>query len=181
MNNIKSLGIHNFKIINDAHFDFHENVNIISGASCNGKTASLSALLLPITNKPSSYKYKPHNMKKKDYSYSNIVFDDGSVRRERSNSINKYVVNEEKPALEAFGVNVPSKVSDLVNIPYYNIHNQHDGYFLDDSAGQVANKINEVCNLSIIHETSAIIESIVSKNKSNLKMKELLLLSLFLT
>lgn len=168
---LKKAEVHNFQNVKKAVFDFHPLTNIIAGESDNGKSTCYNNIIWNIRNKPSGYNFKPHNAKRGVTTVSDITYDNCSVRKEKSKSKHKYILNgEENKPFEAFGQNVPPQISDLINIPDYCIQTQFDKHFLlDDSPGEVAKKINDVCDLSIIHETSSKIDSIVSKAKRDLE------------
>lgn len=170
---IKSALIKNCWNIKNSEIEFSPYVNIFSGESTQGKSRYLKSLILAIQNKPQGFPYQPWNSKRGEKSSSTIFFEDFSATRERSNSTNKYILHDDKEKVfEAMGNDVPSQISELINIPDYLIHTQHDGYFLignDQSPGKVAKEINKICNLEIIDTVTSNINIIVNEINSDIK------------
>lgn len=166
---LESAHIKNIQLIKDEALTFHPLINIVSGESDNGKSALFRSLTLAISNTPSAYEYKPHNLERGGISSSELTFNNCTIERKRSASINQYVCDKFDKPLEAFGNNVPPQLKELMLIPDYMVQTQHSPYFLlNDSPGEVAKKINSVCDLEIIDKSQSKIESIVTKSKSDL-------------
>lgn len=151
---LKSLELINFQSHRSTRFDFHPGVNVLTGSSRSGKTASLRALNWCRYNKPSGTAFNSYwnRGKKKEPvdSYASIIeFDDVTVKRERSSIFNGYEVGNTR--YEALGQDVPAEIEALFNMSETNIQKQFDAPFLlSESAGEVARFFNKIIRLDKI-------------------------------
>ena len=123
---------------------FDSGVNTIIGKSDKGKSSIIRMLKLLFENKPSGEKYRTHDTKLTNVS---STIDGHKIERIRSDSINKYKLDNGKP-LSPEGV--PDNIATILNIGKENIQSQHESYFLiDKPPGQVAKSLNKVSDLSV--------------------------------
>ena len=168
---LKQIRIKNFQNHKNTILNLSPNVNVIAGASDNGKTGILRSENLVINNRPSGYSYKPWNAKKKDITEIVNVFDNGTVKRTKSNTIDSYQINDNEP-FESLNRQVPEEVKKLINLGDYQFQEQHDGHFFiakNISGGERAKLLNEVSGLEIIDKSLSNINSIIRENNSNLE------------
>lgn len=150
---IKSIHLRNFQGHKATDLELGTGVNVISGASDVGKSTIIRALRWLILNRPSGAgeRWRYHKADLKDEVSISLELDNGFVKRFREGSSNGYEVDG--TTLVAIRQDVPSEVSDLLDLDDHNVQTQHSPYFLvADSAGDVARKLNEVCGLDIIDE-----------------------------
>lgn len=150
---IKSIHLRNFQGHKVSNLELSAGVNVIAGTSDAGKSSIIRALWWLIRNRPSGAGelFRHHKADSKEEISVGLELDNGSVKRFRQGSTNGYDVND--TTLVAVRSDVPTEVSDLLDLDDHNIQTQHSPYFLvADSAGDVARKLNEVCGLDIIDE-----------------------------
>lgn len=166
---IKSLSIQNFQGHKDSFMSFSTGINIISGASDQGKSSAIRALMWVLENKPDGYTFRSRFAKPKDKTICSIELDDGNViTRLRSKSDNYYQLNDGKP-YTALNRSVPDDIKELLNLREHNTQSQFQNFFLlQDTAGDVAKKFNEVSNISIIDDILKESNSRVKKTNSNI-------------
>lgn len=143
---IKSLDITSFRQHKNLTFNFCPGVNVIAGDSAAGKSAALRALRWTLLNKPQGNSIFPQDDTLAEVS---VRIDSHQIARKRTSSINQYDCNGN--ILKSFKTNVPEDIQKIVNLEDFNFQLQFDKYFLlEDSAGEVAAKLNDVADLSII-------------------------------
>ncbi len=153
---IKDLHLTNFQGHKDSHLEFAPGVNVITGESDKGKSSIMRALVWLATNRPSGAgeKWAWWGMEKNDVVSVEVRMNEGVLVRFRKGSKNGYRVITEPNAvtdLMAIRTDVPTEVSDLLNLSEHNIQAQHLGHFLlADTPGEVARKLNEVVGMDII-------------------------------
>ena len=167
---IKTLLIENFQSHEDAELELHSGVNVIVGPSDTGKSALLRALRWVVDNRPAGTAFRSHWCDDTTDTVCSVVLDDGSgIVRSRNGKtggkgVNEYIVidtDENELTLKALGKGVPEEVTQLVNFGALNMQSQHDGVFLLQSTpGEVARKLNEVCNLDEIDTSLTKAESL---------------------
>jgi len=136
-------------------FEFVQGVNIITGTSDKGKTGIIRGLRLAAVNEPRrNVNALVSTLKKKKNIPTSVTiqFSDGTVALERVGSQNKYILNgDDEHPYKALSGNVPDTVAKAVNMSSLNFQLQHEPYFLlNESAGKVAKKFNELANLQIM-------------------------------
>ena len=136
-------------------FEFVQGVNIITGTSDKGKTGIIRGLRLAAVNEPRrNVNALVSTLKKKKNIPTSVTiqFSDGTVALERVGTQNKYILNgDDEHPYKALSGNVPDTVAKAVNMSSLNFQLQHEPYFLlNESAGKVAKKFNELANLQIM-------------------------------
>lgn len=169
---IKQVVINNYQSHTDSILDFVDGVNVITGSSDSGKSAIMRALLWVFENRPLGDAFKNWKAKDKDNVYVGIQFsEDTALEKERIGTKNQYTITgEESHTLEALKTDVPDEVSEVANLADYNIQTQHNPYFLlQNSAGEVARKLNELIGLDVIDTIFKNLNSSVQswKNKTS--------------
>jgi len=164
---IKSVEIKNFQSHKNTHIEFDPGLNIISGPSDSGKSGVLRALSWLIKNRPSGNSIKSWQSGKKDSVEVAIGLPEGTVQKIRSND-KAFYIHPIIGNLEAVGRDVPSEISELLNLTDFNIQPQHDPYMLlNSSPGQVAKLLNDLVGLSSIDSSLKALNS----DTINLKRK----------
>ena len=172
---IESMHIFNFQSHKETFLAFHEGVNVIIGASDQGKTSIIRALNWCLNNKPND----PETIRS-DWGGDTEVtvnFSDGfSIRRLKTASKNEYfLLNEgwDEQKFKSFRKDVPEEIKDVVNLSYLNWQGQLDKPFLVSSnAGEVARTLNDVVDLTVIDQSVSNILSDVRKSTSDMKAKQ---------
>lgn len=127
---IKKIRISNYQIHKNLSLEFSPGLNVIVGASDEGKSSIVRALRTILFNEPSGVEYLPSGKKKFT---GEVLFSDGvKVIRERSKSANTYKLNVggEEKTYKAFGTNSPFDVQKAVNMDEVNLHPQFSLPFL---------------------------------------------------
>jgi len=161
---LEKITLHNFQIHKDITLDLVPGVNIITGTSRAGKSSIIRAVKWIITNRPVGLAFK-NRTAEDGIVKGSLVFDGTKVERKRSKTANEYKLGKQK--FSVVKTDVPSEVSDFINLDEVNLQSQHDQYFLlQSSAGEVAKKLNQVANLEIIDFVLGEVNSeITSANK----------------
>ena len=170
---INKIQIKNFQAHKITTLELHPGVNAITGNSDTGKSSIFRALYWTFKNRPQGFAFKSHFSKKKDITSVKIEFSDSNIieRKRNSTSTDDYVVNNE--TLKAMRGNVPDEVQEICNLQDYNLHGQHDSYFvLQDSPGEIARKLNEVVGLDEIDRINKNVNRIISESKRDLAKAE---------
>ena len=172
---IKTYTLKNFQNHEKSILNFHQNVNVISGSSRNGKSALIRGLRLAFENRPTGDEFLPFDCKKGTVSSSEVVLDDITVKRERGTTKNSYSLTKDgnETKYKKFGMSVPEDISDALNLKDYNFQKQHSQYFLlQDTGSEVASKLNDIAGLQVIDKTLSNVNSFVNKAKSDIKVTE---------
>jgi exonuclease SbcC len=143
----------NFQSHKSTLIEFDKGVNVIVGTNDSGKSAIFRSLHWLFLNRPLGETFKNWNASKKEVVYSGVQFNDSWISKERKNNKNLYYLESlpEDTPLEAFKAELPEEVLSITKITDINLQGQHDRYFLlQDSAGEVARKFNEIVGLDII-------------------------------
>jgi len=146
----------NFQIHKEFRMELSPGVNVIIGTSDEGKTAILRMINWIASNRPSGDAFKNWAAPKKESVCGEIELWDGkSIILEREDGKNVYTIYDNRTSEElrfsSIKTDVPTEVSELLNLAEYNIQNQHQPYFLlQDTPGMVAKKLNDLVGLSII-------------------------------
>ena len=156
---IKSLTLTNFQGHKHSRIVFTPGINVVTGQTDSGKSSLVRAIWWVLKNRqPRVLKdkagndkvpFKFHGAGKDEEIRAELELSNGTVSRFRKGTKNGYELNGVE--LTAIRKDVPSEVSELLDLRDYNIQTQHQPYFLvADSPGDVAAKLNEVCGLDII-------------------------------
>ena len=165
---ISKIKIQNFQSHKDTEIELAAGVNAISGRSDNGKSAIIRALNWVVSNRPTGWSFKNFDCGEQGKTVVEVDFDSGdSLVRQKSKSINEYLLNGE--IFTAIKSDVPQEVQDLLDMPDYALQTQHEPFFLlQNSAGDVAKRLNAICGLSVIDTAFS-----VASKKTNHTKKEL--------
>jgi len=172
---ITKLIIEYFQSHKKTEIDFSSGMNIITGASDQGKSAIIKALVWVFTNKPLSDPFVSSFAKHGEVCSVTVHFDDGRwvQRRRKNNNPNEYISSETTEPLTSFGNDVPQEIKDILNIEDHNIQSQHDQYFLIQSPPpEVAKKFNEKAGLGIINEVSSLTKKQKNQTKARIEISD---------
>lgn len=160
---IHSINLKNFQIHKDTTIEFGPGLNSITGLSRQGKSSIMRAFKWVFQNRAT--KNFQSDFAEGEPTEVTVTFTDGSwVKRFRSETENYY--ETEDGIYQALRRDVPDEVKDILEMSDINIQNQHDKFFLlQDTAGEVARKLNEETGLSVIDESIKKANSIVTKSK----------------
>lgn len=168
---IKELHLTNFQGHKDSTIKLVSGVNVIAGQSNIGKSSIIRAVRWLMKNRPSGAgdQFRNRDADKKDEVSVRMELDDGSIIRFKRKGKNGYEVDGEQ--LVAIGTDVPTEVSNVLNLGDHNLQTQHklpgsNPYFLvEDSPGDVARKLNEVCGMDIIDNCLSNAGLLVTRNQ----------------
>jgi len=173
---IEKLTIENFQSHADSSFEFDAGVNVIIGQSDSGKSAVIRALNWVCNNKPSGDDFRS------DWGGDTSVSIecDGRriVREKKGKTGNSYYQQWLTGACEieefkAFGNSVPDELRDHINMTDINWQRQLDSPFLlSNTAGEVAQKLNEIVNLSVIDTSLSNIQARKRDQGQKIREKE---------
>lgn len=146
---IENITIKNFQSHAKFKIDFDPNITTIIGPNDTGKTAIIRALRWLCFNRPSGNAF----IRRGSSSARVLLVVDGhNIQRKRGKSINVYSIDEKE--YKAMGSEVPSPVSDLLQVNELNFQSQHDApFWFSLTPAQVAKELNQVVDLSIIDES----------------------------
>lgn len=172
---IKSCEIEFYQSHKNTQIEFSPGLNTIIGSSDNGKSSILRAKLWVIMNKPMGDEFHSWFSNKKDVTRVAIEFDDCWIEKKRVNNSNVYITSEsEGRAIEAMGRDLPSEISSLTRMIDHNIQTQKNPYFLlQDTAGEVARKLNQLVGLDIIDTLYKNLNSRISKTTSQIETNKI--------
>ncbi len=170
---IKSIALTNFQNHKFSELEFDNGLNVIKGTSDSGKSAVLRALIWVIKNRPSGDSVKNWHCKKGgavevDIELSNDIF----INKKRVDGKASYSLTAKGgvKTFEAIRQDVPGEIEDAFNISDINIQSQHDPYFLlNDSPGEVAQKLNKIVGLDIIDKLFKTMNSRINTIKGDLE------------
>lgn len=145
-------------------------MNVIKGSSDSGKSSIIRALLWSIENYPPGEEVKNWEAKKDDPIIVSIGLGDEYVEKRRANGKVVYILGfgeEPEESYTAVRSDVPEKIAEAFNLADYNIQEQHHPYFLlNDTPGQIAEKLNKLIDLEVIDRVFRNINSRFSGNRS---------------
>lgn len=171
---IKSLKIHNVQSHEDTALVFSDGINVIIGASDQGKSAILRALYWVKYNRPLGIDtLASHwivNDKGNLKGAMSVVLENenGVVERRRTADDNQYIVNGE--VLNVVKTDVPTQVEEVLRLSDTNVQRQLDAPFLlSNTSGEVAKYFNRIVNLDVIDKVLTNAESKRRKNKNDIE------------
>lgn len=156
---IKKLFIKNIKSHKNTTLEFSPGVNIIIGDTDAGKSAIIQSLGWLFFNRPVGDKIRS---KWGGDSVVTVHFEDGIVKRRKTNTSNQYflIKNQKKQKFEAVRSTIPEEIVDFVNINGINYQAQLDKHFLlSSTSGEVSKFFNKIANLDSINTSLANIKS----------------------
>ena len=165
---IKSIELKNFQSHKQSKLTFDKGINVIIGSSDSGKSAILRALNLVINNKPNGDSYRS------DWggdTYVEVDFGNAIIRRTRTSKENEYALDDSY--FKALGGKVPEEIEEAISMNDINMQYQLDAPFLlNETSGQVAQRLNKAVNLDIIDEVNKKIASKEREVKTYIKSEE---------
>jgi len=183
----KTISIANIQSHTETSLDLSPGVNVVTGQSDSGKTGIIRSLFWLINNRPSGETLRNWNSDISDPMAVEVVLSEGgsiAINREKGKTSYMLSYKGQEESFQAIKTDVPSEVSEVLNLSSYNLQSQHQTYFLlQDTPGEVARTLNELTGLSIIdsafkkvsakiRETTSKIESLKSdrdRGKEQLK------------
>ena len=174
------VAIKNFQSHKDTKLKFANGVNVLVGASDQGKSAILRAILWAVNNRPLgtddivSHWARDKKGKIEEEMLVQITTENGFVIRRRSENANQYVlarIGEKDVFFNAINKDVPGDIQKFFRLSDVNIQQQHDSPFLlSQSSGDVAKYFNKIVRLDVIDRVLSNAES--ARRDTNKKIKE---------
>jgi exonuclease SbcC len=170
---IKSLRSKNFQSHKDSFLEFHPGFNSIIGTTDNGKSALYRSLYWTRFNKASNY-ISFWNSKEDgtpvDETVVSIQTAEHVIERVRSPKLNGYRIDDDAPLAAIGRGELPPNVNAVLNMSDINFFSQHDAPFmLTESAGKVAEKLNELVHLDDIDRILSALDKKKRDNKKELE------------
>jgi DNA repair protein SbcC/Rad50 len=169
---IHDLVIKNFQSHKETSLAFDKGFNSIIGTTDSGKSAIYRSLYWLTFNKGANF-ISFWNRKKdgtpKEETFSTISTDTHCISRQRSPLLNAYILDSQ--VLEAVGRgDAPDSVVKALNLSDINFFSQHNPPFLlTESAGKVAEILNDLVHLSDIDRVLGNIDRIKRSTKRDLE------------
>ena len=179
---IESISIKNFQSHKETKVDFVDGVNVLTGASDQGKSAVLRALLWVINNRPLgtddivSHWIRDTKNKIDGEMSVTVCTDSGAVKRKRTAEANEYILltgdtGEKQKTFAAVNKDVPEDIVKFFRLSDVSIQSQHDAPFLlSASPSDVAKYLNRIVRLDVIDLVLSNAES--ARRETNKKIKE---------
>ena len=146
---LQKIILNNFQPHKNTVLELVEGVNIIIGTSDVGKSSIERLVEWVRTNRPQGDTFKHWDADNKDEVSGSIMADNHTVTLKRVGSKNIYELDNE--SFNTLNGQVPTEISDFLRLDYINMQGQDDKYFLlQDTAGEVAKKLNAIVGLDII-------------------------------
>ena len=169
---IRSVDLLNFQGHTESHIALSDGFNAITGVSDAGKSSIIRALNWIRLNRPSGDDIRNWNADESAPTESTITLSDRTVvLKHRENKKSHYEIHKGKKVVpfEAIKTDVPEEIEQALNMTDINIQSQHAQYlFLDDTAGEVARKLNELVGLDIIDTIYKNLNSRITDTKRNI-------------
>lgn len=171
---IKSLVLKNFQSHRDTTVEFHKGFNAIVGSTDNGKSALYRSLYFTRFNEaatPVSFWNQKKDGSPKEETSVEVRTDADVIQRVKSPDMNGYRLNGDTLAAIGRGSNsIPDGVLTALNLSEINFFSQHDSPFLlKESAGKVAEKLNELVHLDDIDRVLTSLDKIKRETGKGLK------------
>jgi len=133
-------------------------ITLITGSSDSGKSSLVRALRWVFFNRAPKGNFM---LDRKGITKVTIIYDTGDILiREKGSKTNQYQLNDQ--IYKALKSDVPSEISSFHKITLDNCQWQHPHYFLlDETPGNVARRLNEVADLSIMDESLKVVNALV--------------------
>ena len=113
MSHISKILIENYQKHSKTILNLSKGLNVFWGESDQGKSSIIRSIKWAICNKPLGDEFRKHNTNRTSVS---VRKGNNIVRRRKSQKINDYIVNSEKP-YKAIRSSVPEDVSSALNLP----------------------------------------------------------------
>jgi len=161
---LDKIKIKNFQPFKDTTIELATGLNVFKGTSHIGKSSIIRAIKWVLQNKPQGFGYRSNFADKKEATVVSLFFPDSEVVRRRDSKENCYEVNGNK--LEAMRSDVPDVVQAALQMNEVNLRTQFEGFFLlQNTAGEVAKKLNEYAGLEIIDVSLSKVNRLLSVAK----------------
>lgn len=170
---LEKLTVKNFQSHKDSELNFSEGVNTIIGTTDHGKSSIFRSLCLVCNNKPDGTHFVSHWLKNekgklKGSTECSLNIDDNIISR-RKGILNEYEVNGK--IYKAFNRDVPTQVSEILNLGDYSIQPQNESFFLLNlPKTKVAEEFNKIVNLEIIDYSVNNVNSLLREKKTDYKV-----------
>ena len=164
---LRKIILHNFQRHKNLELSFGPGVNAITGSSDVGKSTVIRALRWVLENRPQGVGFLNWDSDLKDGVSVTLIFQGGDeIIRQRTQTSNSYIVNGVQ--LDAVRTDIPKEVAEIANIHSCCLQTQFSPYFLlQDTAGEVARKLNTVAGLEIISESLKSIGNVERTARAN--------------
>jgi len=172
---LETLEVINFQSHIKSKVNFVAGINIFTGPSDAGKTSFTSrAFNLLRKNRPLGMPFSPRKPNNTiDLSIVAATLDGITATHIKSKSINQYTLSTNKEPFDVVGTDVPTEISDFLNISDNSIQEQHADYFLlQDTPGVVAKKLNKIADLEIIDFVTKEVNSAITENTKDISHTE---------
>jgi len=149
--------------------DFHAGVNAISGDTGHGKTAVVRAIKWCILNECDDSAFIRHGQSEVSVK---LEFSDFTLERIRNTTGNIYklTIGGKTETFKAFKQTIPSDIVDILNMNQINLQEQLDSHFLiSKTPGERAKMLNNLVDLSIIHESISGIKKEALQNSRDIE------------
>ena len=151
---ITRIVIRNFQKYKSYKLKLDRFVTTIVGPSDIGKSAILRALQWVALNKPRGNSFIRAG---EEQASVTLRVDKRTITRTRGKH-NTYTLDQERFA--AFGNDVPTEISNLLNLSELNFQGQHDpAFWFSNSPGEVSKQLNQIVDLSVMDTTLAYLKS----------------------
>ena len=163
---LKHLVLKEFQNHERSELEFSDGLNIIRGASDNGKSAIIRAIRLLVENKPSGDGFRRTDGEGNDTVVTG-TFDEHTIKRIKGKR-NLYILDGTE--YKAVGTGVPKEISDVIDFNDTNLQSQFSPHFLlSESSGEVAKQLNNIVGLSDIDLAHKVIRRIITELRSEIK------------
>jgi AAA15 family ATPase/GTPase len=171
---IQSLELCNFESYRHSKLEFVPGVNIVVGATDAGKTAIMRAFRWCINNRPNGSDFVSWEGVNDEGDTQVIITTDTDTITRSKGKIELYKVN--KLELKAFNKDVPSEVSQALNLSEINIKSQFESHFLlSKTSGEVASFFNKIARLDIIDTATNNVNRWINEIKQDIASKNRLI------
>ena len=160
---LNKIHIKNFQSHSDTELIMDPGINVITGTSDVGKSSIFRAINWLRLNRPVGNAFVKHDSK--GGVEVSLDFDEAKIQRIKSKTKNAYKLGKSK--FEVVSNNVPTEITEFLNLDDISVQGQHDAYFLlQSSPGEVAKKLNEVAGFQIIDSVTKDVKSAITENTS---------------
>ena len=161
----KALKIKNFQKHRKLIAPLHENLNVVTGSSDQGKSALIRSVLWCLGEYPWVKNYKTHKTKE---TFVKIETDEGFVKRIKTSSKNDYSTSlGEFPKT---GRKTPPEIKQIVPFTTLNYQGQHDGVFLlGETDGEVGRKLNSYVDFDIGSKLQNSVKSFIREKSDEIE------------
>lgn len=162
---IEKITIKNFQKHRFFETELDPGVTTLVGDTERGKSAILRALRWFTFNRPAGDSFVRYGASE---CLVEVVLEGVKVGRSKGKEGNCYFLGNEKYV--AFGQEVPEDITKILNLDSDNFQRQHDSpFWLTESPGEVAKKLNRIVDLSQIDSTLAALVSEVRKAQAEVE------------